>query len=50
MPGWLESWPEGYAQHKLSRLMELRAVIDALRCEHESQDPLLAWITAHEQP
>jgi hypothetical protein len=30
--------------------MELRAVIDALRCEHEVQDPLLAWITAHEQP
>jgi hypothetical protein len=45
-----EIWPEGYAQHKLSRLMELRAVIDVLRCEHESQDPLLAWITAHEQP
>jgi hypothetical protein len=50
LPAPPEIWPEGYAQHKLSRLMELRAVIDALRCEHESQDPLLAWIAAHEQP
>ncbi len=43
-----EIWPEGFAQHKLYRLLELRAVIDAMRCEHETQDPLLAWVTAHE--
>jgi hypothetical protein len=43
-----EIWPEGFAQHKLSRLLELRAVIDAMRSEHETRDPLLAWVTAHE--
>ncbi|MFL6578218.1 MAG: hypothetical protein ACJ8MR_16470, partial [Povalibacter sp.] len=48
MPPVPEISPEGYAQHKLSRLLELRAVIDAMRCEHETQDPLLAWVTAHE--
>ena len=42
-------WPEGFAQHKLYRLLELRAVIDAMRCEGDAQDPLLAWVTAHEQ-
>jgi hypothetical protein len=36
--------PEGLAQHKLSRLLELRAVIDSLRCEREARDPLLSWI------
>jgi hypothetical protein len=44
-----ETWPEGFAQHKLHRLLELRAVIDSIRSEHEAQDPLLAWITAQER-
>lgn len=30
-------------QLKLERLRELRSTIDALRCERESGDPLLAW-------
>lgn len=42
-------WPEGFAQHKLYRLLELRAVIDAMRGEGVAQDPLLAWVTAQEQ-
>jgi hypothetical protein len=42
-------WPEGFAQHKLYRLLELRAVIDAMRCERQAQDPLLAWVTEHER-
>jgi hypothetical protein len=41
--------PDGLAQHKLTRLLELRAVIDALRCDREAQDPLLAWVTAQER-
>ena len=41
--------PEGLAQHKLSRLLELRAVIDSLRCEREAQDPLLSWIIERER-
>ena len=36
------------ARHKLDRLRELRAVIDTLRCECESRDPLLAWISERE--
>ena len=40
--------PDGLAQHKLNRLLELRAVIDALRCEREAQDPLLAWVSGAE--
>ena len=43
-----DAWPEGFAQHKLYRLLELRAIIDAMRCERQTQDPLLAWVTAHE--
>jgi hypothetical protein len=38
-------WPEGFAQHKLYRLLELRAVIDAMRCERETQDPLLSYVS-----
>jgi hypothetical protein len=49
MPPSPEIWPEGFAQHKLHRLLELRAVIDSIRCEREAQDPLLAWITAPER-
>jgi len=48
LPPLPEIWPEEFAQHKLYRLLELRAVIDAMRSEHESRDPLLAWATAHE--
>jgi hypothetical protein len=40
---------DGLAQHKLSRLLELRAVIDAMRLEHENRDPLLAWVKARER-
>jgi hypothetical protein len=36
-------------RHKLDRLRELRAVIDGLRYERESQDPLLAWIVNRER-
>jgi hypothetical protein len=39
----------GVAQHKLSRLLELRAVIDSLRCEREARDPLLSWVMAREK-
>ena len=42
-------WPEGFAQHKLYRLLELRAVIDAMRGEGEADDPLLAWVKARAQ-
>ena len=34
---------------KLERLRELRAVIDTLRHECESQDPLLAWVVDRER-
>ena len=37
---------EAIAQQKLTRLLELRAVIDSLRCEHEARDPLLSWVVA----
>lgn len=39
---------EAIAQQKVTRLLELRAVIDSLRCEHEARDPLLAWVVARE--
>ncbi len=44
-----ENWPEGLVQHKLTRLLELRAVIDAMRSETEAQDPLLSWVIARER-
>lgn len=31
-------------EHRLDRLRELRATIDALRREQTSRDPLLAWV------
>ena len=40
--------PMELEQRKLDRLRELRATIDALRGEQESQDPLLAWVRAQE--
>jgi hypothetical protein len=42
-------WPEGFTQHKLNRLLELRAVIGAMRGEREARDPLLAWVRTHER-
>ena len=39
--------PDGLVQHKLTRLLELRALINAMRCEHEARDPLLSWIRSH---
>ncbi|HEY6125489.1 MAG TPA: hypothetical protein VIV63_12625 [Steroidobacteraceae bacterium] len=41
--------PPNLARHKLDRLRELRAVIDSLRCERESRDPLLRWIIDRER-
>jgi len=34
---------------KLDRLRQLRAVIDSLRSERESRDPLIAWILEREK-
>jgi hypothetical protein len=31
-------------RHRLDRLLELRATIEALRTEQTSRDPLLAWV------
>ncbi len=31
-------------EHRLDRLRELRATIDALRHEQTARDPLLAWV------
>lgn len=36
-------------QHRLDRLLELRATIDALRNEQTSSDPLLAWVVEQER-
>jgi len=41
--------PPDLARHKLDRLRELRAVIDTLRDERESKDPLLSWIIERER-
>ena len=41
--------PAELEQRKVDRLRELRATIDALRGEQESQDPLLAWVKAQEK-
>jgi hypothetical protein len=40
--------PPDLARHKLDRLRELRAVIEALHHERESRDPLLSWIIERE--
>jgi hypothetical protein len=42
-------WPEGFEQHKLNRLLELRAVIDAMRCAEATQDGLFTRIAACER-
>jgi hypothetical protein len=39
-----------YEQHRIDRLRELRAVIEALRHEQESRDPLLAWVLKGNRP
>ncbi|HEX6639354.1 MAG TPA: hypothetical protein VF033_16990 [Steroidobacteraceae bacterium] len=36
-------------RHRLDRLRELRATIDALRHEQTSHDPLLAWVVDSER-
>jgi len=41
--------PPHLASYKLDRLRELRAVIDSLRHERESRDPLYAWIIERER-
>jgi hypothetical protein len=41
--------PAELEQRRLDRLRELRAVIDSLRGEQASQDPLLAWAIAQER-
>ena len=41
--------PEEVVQHKLTRLLELRAVIDAMRFEREARDPLLAWVRGRDR-
>ena len=41
--------PDGRVQHKLNRLLELRSVIDSLRCEREARDPLLSWVVEQEK-
>jgi len=41
--------PDGLVQHKLTRLLVLRALIDAMRCEHDTRDPLLAWVRSQGQ-
>jgi hypothetical protein len=41
--------PGELAQFKLSRLRELRAVVDSLRCEREARDPLLSWVVEQEK-
>lgn len=38
--------PDGLVQHKLTRLLELRAVIEAMRFEREARDPLLSWVSS----
>lgn len=41
--------PTTLEQHKLDRLRELRATIDALRQADSSQDPLLSWVVGQAQ-
>jgi hypothetical protein len=36
-------------QHRLNRLLELRAVIESLRCEQADEDPLLSWVIEQER-
>jgi hypothetical protein len=42
--------PADEEQRKLDRLRELRATIEALRGDQESEDPLLAWVKSRQQP
>jgi hypothetical protein len=40
--------PQELEQRRIDRLRELRAIVDALRCERETADPLLAWVRDQE--
>jgi hypothetical protein len=40
--------PAELEQHRLDRLLELRAVIETLRSEQAGRDPLLAWVIEQE--
>jgi hypothetical protein len=40
--------PAELEQHRLDRLLELRAVIDSLRSERAGKDPLLTWVIEQE--
>ena len=40
--------PAELEQHRLDRLLELRAVIETLRSEQAAKDPLLAWVLEQE--
>ena len=40
--------PAELEQHRLDRLLELRAVIETLRSEQVGKDPLLAWVIEQE--
>ena len=40
--------PADLEQRKLDRLLELRAVIETLRSEPASEDPVLAWFIEQE--
>ena len=40
--------PAELEQHRLDRLLELRAVIDSLRSEQAGKDPLLNWVIEQE--
>lgn len=35
-------------RHRLDRLLELRATIEALRSEQTARDPLLAWVLGNQ--
>ena len=40
--------PAELEQHRLDRLLELRAVIESLRSEQAGKDPLLSWVIEQE--
>jgi len=40
--------PAELEQHRLDRLLELRAVIESLRSEQAGKDPLLDWVIEQE--
>ena len=40
--------PAELEQQRLDRLLELRAVIESLRCEQAAKDPLMGWVIEQE--